>query len=59
MLAKLDSNNEQSRAVIAEALQPIVLMLCPIVPHISHYLWPALGGEGDHAERVQQSAERQ
>ena len=46
-LAKLDNSNEQSRAVIAEALQPIVLMLCPIVPHISHYLWTALGGEGD------------
>jgi len=22
-------------------------MLNPIVPHISHYLWPILGGEGD------------
>jgi leucyl-tRNA synthetase len=46
-LAKLDRDNEQSRAVIAEALRAIVLMLSPIVPHISHYLWPVLGGEGD------------
>jgi len=46
-LAKLDKANEQSRAVIAEALQAVVLMLNPIVPHISHYLWPILGGEGD------------
>jgi leucyl-tRNA synthetase len=46
-LAKLDPENEQSRAVIAEALQAIVLMLSPIVPHISHYLWPVLGGKGD------------
>jgi leucyl-tRNA synthetase len=46
-LAKLDKDNAQSRAVIAEALPAIVLMLNPIVPHISHYLWPVLGGEGD------------
>ena len=46
-LAKLDNENEQSRAVIAQALQAIVLMLSPIVPHISHYLWPVIGGEGE------------
>jgi len=46
-LAKLDRDNAQSRAVIAEALPAIVLMLNPIVPHISHYLWPVLGGAGD------------
>ncbi|MBE9537925.1 MAG: leucine--tRNA ligase [Proteobacteria bacterium] len=46
-LAKLDIESPQSRAVIAEALQAIVLMLNPIVPHISHYLWPVLGGEGE------------
>jgi leucyl-tRNA synthetase len=27
-----------------EALQAIVLMLSPIVPHISHELWQCLGG---------------
>ena len=46
-LAKLDIEEPQSRAVIAEALHAIVLMLSPIVPHISHYLWPVLGGEGE------------
>ena len=25
----------------------MVLMLCPIVPHICHQLWPLLGGDGD------------
>ena len=25
----------------------ILLMLNPIVPHVSHALWPILGGEGD------------
>jgi len=46
-LGKLDNDNAQSRAVIAEALNAVVLMLCPIVPHVCSELWPALGGEGD------------
>jgi leucyl-tRNA synthetase len=45
-LGKLD-DEPQSRAVLHEALQAIVLMLNPIVPHVSHALWPTLGGEGD------------
>ena len=46
-LGKLDSQDPQDQAVMAEALRAVVLMLCPIVPHASHYLWPQLGGEGD------------
>ena len=46
-LGKLDAGNEQSRAVTNEALHAVVLMLCPIVPHICHSLWQALGGTGD------------
>ena len=45
-LGKLD-DSEQSRAVMDEALRAVVLMLGPITPHVSHALWPALGGEGD------------
>jgi leucyl-tRNA synthetase len=45
-LGKLDQQ-PQSRAVLQEGLQAIVLMLAPIVPHICHALWPALGGTGD------------
>ncbi|MCB1689704.1 MAG: leucine--tRNA ligase [Halioglobus sp.] len=45
-LGKLDGE-PQSRAVLDEALHAIVLMLSPIVPHVSHALWPVLGGEGD------------
>ncbi|MCB1706533.1 MAG: leucine--tRNA ligase, partial [Halioglobus sp.] len=45
-LGKLD-DEPQSRAVLHEALHAIVLMLNPIVPHVSHALWPILGGEGD------------
>jgi leucyl-tRNA synthetase len=45
-LAKLD-DSDQSRAVLDESLRAIVLMLNPIVPHASHALWHALGGDGD------------
>ncbi len=40
--------SEQGRAVVQEALELVVLMLSPVVPHISHALWHALG----HAEAV-------
>jgi leucyl-tRNA synthetase len=36
--------SEQGRAVMQEALEAVVLMLSPIVPHITHALWKALGG---------------
>jgi leucyl-tRNA synthetase len=45
-LGKLDES-AQSRAVADEALRAAVLMLCPIVPHACHALWPELGGSGD------------
>ena len=45
-VGKLDTS-EQSRAVRDEALKAVVLMLNPIVPHICHGLWQALGGVGD------------
>jgi leucyl-tRNA synthetase len=45
-LGKLDSD-EGGRAVMDEALQAIVLMLNPIVPHVCHALWPTLGGKDD------------
>jgi leucyl-tRNA synthetase len=46
-LGKLEQDNPQDRALADEALRAAVLMLGPIVPHISHHLWQALGGEGD------------
>ncbi len=36
-------NDPHGRAVVREALDAIVLMLSPIVPHITHELWQALG----------------
>lgn len=46
-LAKLDASDDQSRAILAEALEAVVKMLSPIVPHISQELWRALGHEDD------------
>ncbi len=42
-LVKFKDNSEQGRAVMQESLQAIVLLLSPIVPHITHELWRALG----------------
>jgi leucyl-tRNA synthetase len=42
-LNKFDDASDQGRAVMQEALDAIVLMLSPIVPHITHVLWQCLG----------------
>ena len=42
-LAKFQDESVQGRGIMQEALDNIVLMLAPIVPHISHRLWQALG----------------
>jgi leucyl-tRNA synthetase len=36
----------QNQAIVQEALEACVLMLQPIVPHMSHVLWQHLGKEG-------------
>ena len=40
---RFDDDSEQGRAVEREALESVVLMLSPIVPHICHELWARLG----------------
>jgi len=42
-LGRFSDDSGQGRAVMQEALEKVVLMLAPIVPHISHELWFALG----------------
>jgi leucyl-tRNA synthetase len=42
-LSRFDASGDQGRAVMQEALECVVLMLSPIVPHITHALWHALG----------------
>jgi len=44
-LNRFADTSAQGRAVMQEALEAVVLMLSPIVPHISHALWYALGHE--------------
>ncbi|MFA6231358.1 MAG: leucine--tRNA ligase [Rhodanobacter sp.] len=47
-LNKFSDQSEQGRAVRHEALETMVLLLNPVVPHISHALWQVLG----HARSV-------
>jgi leucyl-tRNA synthetase len=44
-LAKFTDNCDNGKAVRQEALEAIVLMLAPMVPHICHQLWLDLGHE--------------
>ena len=45
-LGKFNDNTPQGRAVAQEALEFIVLMLSPIVPHACHALWNELSQTG-------------
>jgi leucyl-tRNA synthetase len=47
-LGRFDGRSPQGRAVMQEALEYVVLMLAPIVPHVCHRLWHELG----HADAV-------
>ncbi|MBB6188789.1 leucine--tRNA ligase [Rhodanobacter sp. MP7CTX1] len=42
-LNKFNDQSDQGRAVRHEALEVMVLLLNPVVPHISHALWQVLG----------------
>ncbi|HEY8585381.1 MAG TPA: leucine--tRNA ligase [Rhodanobacter sp.] len=42
-LGKFGDASEQGRAVRHEALEAMVLLLNPVVPHVSHALWQVLG----------------
>jgi leucyl-tRNA synthetase len=42
-VGRFDDPSDQGRAVRQEALEIITLVLSPIIPHVSHELWRALG----------------
>ncbi|MGI9342619.1 MAG: leucine--tRNA ligase [Gammaproteobacteria bacterium] len=42
-VSKYSGDGSQDRAIVREALETIVLMLSPIVPHVCHGLWGVLG----------------
>ena len=44
-VTRFEDESEMGRAVVHEALEAVVLMLSPMVPHICHALWAALGHE--------------
>ncbi len=46
LVAKFDDTSEQGRAVRDESLRMALLVLSPIVPHVTHELWQVLGNEG-------------
>jgi len=45
-LGRFTDASEQGRTIMQEALEAVVLMLSPIVPHITHSLWQSLGHAG-------------
>jgi leucyl-tRNA synthetase len=45
-LGRFTDTSEPGRAIMQEALEAVVLMLSPIVPHITHSLWQSLGHTG-------------
>jgi leucyl-tRNA synthetase len=51
-LARFNDDSEQGVAVVREAIENIVLLLSPIVPHITQQLWNELG----HDELLADSA---
>jgi leucyl-tRNA synthetase len=42
-LGRFEPRTPADRAIVQEALESVVLMLSPMVPHICHRLWHALG----------------
>ena len=45
-LLRFDAESEQGRAVVREAMNAVVVMLSPMVPHVCHALWGMLGHDG-------------
>jgi len=46
-LSKFKDNSDNARAVIQEALDAMVLMMSPIIPHFCHAMWKELGHQRD------------
>jgi leucyl-tRNA synthetase len=44
-VSKLDTTTDNGLAVEREALRAALLLLCPIVPHVTEHLWRELNGE--------------
>ncbi len=42
-LSRFDDESQQGKAVVREAIESIVLLLSPIIPHVTQQLWYELG----------------
>jgi len=51
-LSKAPITSTEDKAVMQEAVRAVVLMLTPIVPHLSHQLWQVIGDGKTHVEDV-------
>jgi leucyl-tRNA synthetase len=49
-ISRFEDSTPQGRAVVREALEAMVLLLAPMVPHACHALWNELGHEGTVAD---------
>ena len=49
-VARFEDDSPQGKAARHEALESAVLLLAPMVPHICHVLWQALGHDGTVAD---------
>jgi leucyl-tRNA synthetase len=45
-LQKAECNDAQDHALMQEGLEALVRLLSPMTPHLSHYIWNALGHSG-------------
>jgi len=45
-ISRFEDRSPQGRAIVGECLDLVVVMLSPIVPHVCHALWQALGHSG-------------
>lgn len=50
-LSKASIESNEDRVVMHEAIRAVVLMLTPIVPHLSHHLWNMIG-DGNPVENT-------
>ncbi|MGB2740562.1 MAG: leucine--tRNA ligase [Cognaticolwellia sp.] len=50
-LSKASIESDEDRVVMHEAIRAVVLMLTPIVPHLSHHLWNMIG-DGNPVENT-------
>ena len=50
-LSKASIESAEDRVVMHEAIRALVLMLTPIVPHLSHHLWNMIG-DGNPVENT-------